>query len=253
MSTQKSKKTKILACIDPHYWPRISDFRLLLAADIVIVLDSIPARHIAFGKQTAESNPVNVAQIRSIPLVVPFQRTVSQTFRSLRCRLSGWQSEHTHDLLRAYKGHSHNLSPVMDMIAHWPVGYVEGIRRMWTCLLENNFISRAQYQKIIFMSDLPGKMRGHGGYRTSVIAALGKRFGVTTLLFSTNQPMRRRTHAIRAYELLQDVFDLPAYDRRASSDPSIIDLIAMLGHLGMKDYFTMIASKEGWQPVGGSK
>lgn len=248
MSTQK--RPVKLALFDPRYFPRISDFRLLFFADVVIVLDTVPVRSVWHTTRTYKNegkfDPINVATTPTITLQVPFKNVTNQTFENVVCQQNGWQSEHVHVLSENYKGHSHNLGPVMDTIARFPIRYNDGIRRMWNFLTD--YIGITQRKKIIFLSDLQGKVRD-SATRSDLTIALGKRFGATHIVYPRRGWIYRRAKISKSFIVMRDDIALPRYTNRYDADWSIIDAIAKLGQLGLTDYFTTVATKEGWRVI----
>lgn len=246
MSTQKHPVK--LALFDPRYFPRISDFRLLFFADVVIVLDTVPVRSVWHTRtyERRQFDAINVATMPSTTLRVPFKNITNQTFENVVCQQNGWQSEHVHDLSENYKGHSHNLGPVMDQIAHFPIRYNDGVRRMWNFLTD--YVGITQRKKIIFLSDLQGKVRD-STTRSDLTIALGKRFGATHIVYPERGWIYRRAKISKNFIVMRDNMSLPKYANRSNADWSIIDAIAKLGQLGLTDYFTTIATKEGWRVI----
>ena len=249
MSTQKPP-TKI-ALLDPSYFPRITDFRLLFFADVVIILDAIPVHHVWHTTVEydgeAKHNPINVAMMPSVTLQIPFIKLRAETFESILCQQNGWQSTHVHLLTKNYKGHSHNIGPVIEQIAHFPIRYSDGILRMWHLLTD--YIGEIQRKKIIFLSDLQGNVRKVTN-RPDLTIALGKKFGATHILYPEHGWIYRRAKIAKDFTLMRDESVLPKYyASRGPTNWSIIDAIAKLGQLGLTDYFTTIATKEGWHVI----
>ncbi len=102
MSIQKPP-TRI-ALLDPSYFPRITDFRLLFFADVVIILDAIPVHHVWHTTVEydgdAKHNPVNVAMMPSVTLQIPFMKIRAETVESVFCQQNGWQSTNVHHLTK---------------------------------------------------------------------------------------------------------------------------------------------------------
>jgi hypothetical protein len=221
----------------------------LFNADVAIILDDIPVRGIWHSIQTPEDeakyDPINVAMLPSAPLRVPYKNVSGQTFTHVICQQNGWQSEHVHILSKNYKGHSHNLGPVLDQIANFPIRYSDGIRRMWKLLAD--YIDTEEIEKIIFLSDLQ-KMPTFTD-RADLTVTLGKRFGATHILYPQYGWIYRRAKIDKDFVVLRDDFPLPRYISRYHPDWSIIDAIAKLGQLGLTDYFTTIATKDGWRTI----
>ncbi|KKM69690.1 hypothetical protein LCGC14_1448220 [marine sediment metagenome] len=247
MNTQKHQTN--LALFDPRYFPRISEFRRLFYADSVIILDAIPVRGVWHNVQSPEDeakyDPINIAMLPSEPLKVPFKNIGNQTFANVVCRQDGWQSNHVHILSENYKGHSHNLGPVLDQIANFPIRYSDGIRRMWRLLAD--YIDTEEIEKIIFLSDL--KKLPTFTNRADLTITLGKKFGATHILYPQNGWIYHRAKISKHFTVLRDNFPLPRYISRYHPDWSIIDAIAKLGQLGLADYFTTIATKDGWRVI----
>lgn len=246
MSTRK--RPNKLALLDPRYFPRISEFRLLFFADMVIILDTMPIRSVwhTVQQHDEEKNPINVAVMPNVMLQVPFKSIASQTFSNVVCQQNGWQSKHVHILSETYKGHSHNLGPVIEQIAHFPIRYNEGIRRMWTLLTD--YIGEIQRKKIVFFSDLNVRVDSNTN-RADFTVALGKKVGATHILYPEHGWIYRRAKISRDFIVMRDEATLPRYTTRHQADYSIIDAIAKLGQLGLTDYFTTIATQEGWRVI----
>lgn len=248
MSTRKSQIN--LALFDPRYFPRLTEFRRLFNAHKVIILDNIPVRSVWHTVQSPEDeakyDPINVAMLPSTPLKVPFKSIGNQTFAHVVCQQDGWQSNHVHILSESYKGHSHNLGPVLDQIANFPIRYNNGIRRMWKLLAD--YTGEIEWKKIVFLSDLH-KMPAFTN-RADLTITLGKRFSATHILYPQQGWIYRRAKISKYFVVLRDDFPLPKYTSRYHPENwSIIDAIAKLGQLGLTDYFTTIAAKDGWRAI----
>jgi hypothetical protein len=217
---------------------------------VVIILDAVPVRTVWHTTRTYKGegkfDPINVATLPSKTLQVPFKNITNQTFEDVVCQQNGWQSEHVHVLSENYKGHSHNLGPVMDTIAHFPIRYNDGIRRMWNFLTD--YIGITQRKKIIFLSDLQGKVRD-SATRSDLTIALGKRFGATHIVYPERGWIYHRAKISKNFIVMRDDIPLPKYTSRYHANWSIIDAIAKLGQLGLTDYFTTVATKEGWRVI----
>lgn len=249
MSTQKPPIR--IALLDPSYFPRVTDFRLLFFADVVIILDAVPIHNVWHTTVRydgdARPNPINVAMMPSTTLQIPFMSLRGQTFETILCQQNGWQSTHVHLLAEAYKGHSHNIGPVIEQIAHFPLRYSDGILRMWHLLTD--YVGEIQRKKIIFLSDLQGDVRNITN-RADLTIALGKKFGATDIIYPNHGWIHRRAQIAKHFTLMRDESVLPKYSSsRGPTNWSIIDAIAKLGQLGLTDYFTTIATKEGWQVI----
>lgn len=250
MSTQ-NRRIK-LALFDPQYFPRIADFRMLFFADVVVILDAIQVhsvwntnRQYSRDEETT-TDPINVAVLPNIVLRVPFKSVQYRTWTEVMCKQTGWQSTHVHDLSQSYKGHSHNLGPVMEQIAHFPIRYGDGIRRMWDFLTD--YIGGIQRKKIIFLSDLEGDVRRFTN-RADLTMVLGAKFGATHILYSPHGWIYRSGKIRKKFVMMRDHMPIPRYANRTNANWSIIDAIAKLGHLGLTDYFTEVATKEGWYAI----
>ena len=249
MSTQKPPIR--IALLNPSYFPRMTDFRLLFFADVVIILDAISVLHHVWHTTVKydgdpKHNPVNVAMMPSVTLQVPFMSLRQQTFETILCQQNGWQSTHVHLLTQHYKGHSHNIGPVIEQIAHFPIRYSDGILRMWHLLTD--YIDEIQRKKIIFLSDLQGNVRKVTN-RADLTIALGKKFGATHILYPEHGWIYRRAKISKYFTVMRDESILPKYSASRGTNWSIIDAIAKLGQLGLTDYFTTIATKEGWHVI----
>ncbi len=250
MSTQ-NRRIK-LALLDPRYFPQIADFRTLFFADVVVILDAIQVHSIwntnrkYVRDEATETYPINMAVTPNVVLQVPFKSVQKHTWTEVVCQQTGWQSTHVHDLSQSYKGHSHNLGPVMEQIAHFPIRYGDGIRRMWDFLA--GYIGETQRKKIIFLSDLQGDVRQFTN-RADLTLSLGAKFGATHVLYPAQGWIYRSSKIRKKFVMMRDHMPIPRYANRTHANWSIIDAIVKLGHLGLNDYFTMVATKEGWYAI----